>query len=260
VIESGTFRLEGRTRAPSPAAAGDKNGACSGWRTGAARRAPTKNYCVEESSLSRYQRRLFTSESVTEGHPDKIADQVSDSILDAVLEQDPKGRVACETLLTTGLCLVAGEITTNATVDYADVVRETVRGVGYTRAKFGFDCDSCAVMSAIHRQSPDIAMGVDRDGAGDQGMMFGFACDETSELMPLPIMLAHKLVRRLSDVRRAGVLNYLRPDGKSQVTVEYEGDRAIRLDAVVVSTQHSAEVEQAQLRAEVLERVIRPVM
>ena len=210
--------------------------------------------------MSRYRRHLFTSESVTEGHPDKIADQVSDSILDAVLEQDPKGRVACETLVTTGLCLVAGEITTTATVDYAEVARETIRRVGYIRAKYGFDADTCAVISAIHRQSPDIAMGVDRDGAGDQGMMFGFACDETPELMPLPIMLAHKLVRRLSEVRRSQVLRYLRPDGKSQVTVEYEGERAMRLDAVVVSTQHGADVEQEQLRAEVLEHVIRPVM
>ena len=205
-------------------------------------------------------RRLFTSESVTEGHPDKIADQVSDSILDAVLAQDPHGRVACETLLTTGLCLVAGEITTTAVVNYADVARETIRVVGYDRAKYGFDSHTCAVLNAIHGQSPDIAMGVDRDGAGDQGMMFGFACDETEELMPLPIMLAHKLVRRLSEVRRYGTLKYLRPDGKSQVTVEYEGDRAIRLDAVVVSTQHGPDVEQAQLVEDIEEHVIRPVM
>jgi S-adenosylmethionine synthetase len=205
-------------------------------------------------------RRLFTSESVTEGHPDKIADQVSDAILDAVLEQDPLGRVACETLLTTGLCLVAGEITTTARVDYTTVVRETIRSVGYTRAKYGFDCDSCAVLNAIHGQSPDIAMGVDKDGAGDQGMMFGFACEETEELMPLPIMLAHKLVRQLSEIRRFGALKYLRPDGKSQVTVEYEGERAIRLDAVVVSTQHSPEVDQEQLKRDVEEHIIRPVM
>ena len=205
-------------------------------------------------------RRLFTSESVTEGHPDKIADQVSDSILDAVLAQDPHGRVACETLLTTGLCLIAGEITTTAVVNYSDVARETIRLVGYDRAKYGFDSHTCAVLNAIHGQSPDIAMGVDRDGAGDQGMMFGFACDETEELMPLPIMLAHKLVRRLSEVRRYGTLKYLRPDGKSQVTVEYEGDRAIRLDAVVVSTQHGPDVEQAQLVEDIEEHVIRPVM
>jgi S-adenosylmethionine synthetase len=210
--------------------------------------------------LSTYHRQLFTSESVTEGHPDKIADQVSDGILDAVLAQDPRGRVACETLLTTGLCLVAGEITTHARVDYEGVARETIRQVGYTRAKYGFDADTCAVLNAIHRQSPDIAMGVDREGAGDQGMMFGFACDETPELMPLPIMLAHKLVRRLAEVRRSGALDYLRPDGKSQVTVEYEGDRPTRVVAVVVSTQHSAEVEQQQLHAEVIEHVIRPVV
>ncbi len=207
-----------------------------------------------------FHRRLFTSESVTEGHPDKIADQVSDAILDAVLAQDPLGRVACETLVTTGLCFIAGEITTTARVNYTEVARETIRGVGYTRAKYGFDSDSCAVINAIHGQSPDIALGVDRDGAGDQGMMFGFACDETEELMPLPIMLAHKLVRRLSDVRRFGTLKYLRPDGKSQVTVEYEGHRAVRVDAVVVSTQHSADIDQSQLQADVVEHVIRPVI
>jgi len=213
-----------------------------------------------EESLSYPSRRLFTSESVTEGHPDKIADQVSDGVLDAVLAQDPRGRVACETLLTTGLCLVAGEITTTAQVDYAEVARETIREIGYTRAKFGFDCDTCAVIVTVHRQSPDIAMGVDREGAGDQGMMFGFACDETLELMPLPIMLAHKLTRRLSQVRRVGILDYLRPDGKSQVTVEYEGNRAVRLDAIVVSTQHSADVDQEKLRAQVKEHVILPVL
>jgi len=205
-------------------------------------------------------RRLFTSESVTEGHPDKIADQVSDGVLDAVLSQDPTARVACETLLTTGLCLVAGEITTTAQVDYAQVARDTIRDIGYTRAKYGFDCDTCSIIVTVHRQSPDIAMGVDREGAGDQGMMFGFACDETPELMPLPIMLAHKLTRQLSKVRRDGVLKYLRPDGKSQVTVEYEGDRAVRVDAIVVSTQHSADVEQEKLRAEVKKHVILPVM
>ena len=177
-----------------------------------------------------------------------------------MLAQDPRGRVACETLLTTGLCVVAGEITTHAQVEYADVARQTIREVGYTRAKFGFDADTCGVICSVHRQSPDIAMGVDREGAGDQGMMFGFACDETDELMPLPIMLAHRLTRRLAEVRRARLLPYLRPDGKSQVTVEYEGHRAVRLDAIVVSTQHGAEVDQEQLRAEVTEHVIRPVL
>jgi S-adenosylmethionine synthetase len=209
--------------------------------------------------LSTY-RRLFTSESVTEGHPDKIADQVSDAILDAVLEQDPMGRVACETLVTTGLCLIAGEITTTANINYTEVARETIRSVGYTRAKYGFDCETCAVLNAIHGQSPDIALGVDRDGAGDQGMMFGFACDETEELMPLPIMLAHKLVRQLSELRRFGTLKYLRPDGKSQVTVQYEGDRPVRVEAVVISTQHSADVDQERLRHDIKERVILPVI
>ncbi len=210
--------------------------------------------------MSYLSRRLFTSESVTEGHPDKMADQVSDGVLDAVLRDDPTGRVACESLLTTGLCLVAGEITTKAKVDYAQVARETIRGIGYTRAKFGFDCDTCAVIVTVHCQSPDIALGVDREGAGDQGMMFGFACNETPELMPLPIMLAHKLTRRLSEVRRLGILDYLRPDGKSQVTVEYEGPRAVRLDAIVVSTQHSADVSQERLLREVKEHVILPVL
>ena len=208
---------------------------------------------------SRY-RHLFTSESVTEGHPDKVADQVSDAVLDAVLAQDLYGRVACETLVTTGLCLIAGEITAHAHIDFTTLARETIRRIGYTRAEFGYDADTCAVVSAVHGQSLDIAMGVDREGAGDQGMMFGYACDETAELMPLPIMLAHKLVRRLSEARRAGTLDYLRPDGKSQVTVEYEDDRPIRVDAVVVSTQHGEEVEQDQLRAEVIEHVIRPVV
>jgi len=177
---------------------------------------------------------LFTSESVTEGHPDKIADQVSDAILDAILTQDPKSRVACETLTTTGLVMVAGEITTTAKIDYQDVVRSTVAEIGYTRGKYGFDAETCAVLSSIHSQSPDIAMGVDTGGAGDQGLMFGFACNETPELMPLPIMLAHKLARGLSERRRDGSLGYLRPDGKSQVTVEYDGMKPVRVDAVVV--------------------------
>jgi len=205
-------------------------------------------------------RHLFTSESVTEGHPDKIADQISDSILDAILAQDPVGRVACETLVTTGLALIAGEVTTSCYVDVPKTVRETIRDIGYTRAKYGFDSDTCAVLSAIHEQSPDIAMGVDPGGAGDQGMMFGFACTETDELMPLPIMLAHRLVRSLSQARRSGELDYLRPDGKSQVTVEYDGTRPLRLEAVVVSTQHSALVGTETLREDVVERVIRPVV
>ena len=200
---------------------------------------------------------LFTSESVTEGHPDKIADQISDAVLDSVLNEDEQGRVACETLVTTGLVVIAGEITTTARIDFQRVARETVREIGYTRAKYGFDCDTCSVLTAVGQQSPDIALGVDTGGAGDQGLMFGFACNETPELMPLPIQLAHHLTRRLSEARRAGELPYLRPDGKSQVTVEYRDGRPFRLDAVVVSTQHDAQVSTEQLRAEVLEKVIR---
>jgi S-adenosylmethionine synthetase len=203
---------------------------------------------------------FFTSESVTEGHPDKIADQISDAILDEVLRQDETGRVACETLVTTGLVIVAGEITTSSYVDYPQVARETVREIGYTRAKYGFDCDTCSVLTAIDRQSPDIAMGVDTGGAGDQGLMFGFACNETRELMPLPIQLAHQLSKRLSDARKQGLLPYLRPDGKSQVTIEYRDGRPYRVEAVVVSTQHDAAVSNEQLREEVTTQVINQVI
>jgi S-adenosylmethionine synthetase len=206
------------------------------------------------------RRFLFTSESVTEGHPDKIADQISDAVLDEVLEQDPKGRVACETLVTTGLAVVAGEITTTAVLDYSDIVRGVIREVGYTRAKYGFDADTCAVISSLKRQSPDIAQGVDTGGAGDQGLMFGFACDETEELMPLPITLAHKLVRRLSEIRKQGHVNFLRPDGKSQVTVEYANGRPERVDCVVISTQHSETVSNKDLHEAVMSEVIRHVV
>ena len=210
--------------------------------------------------MRRTGRYLFTSESVTEGHPDKIADQVSDAVLDTILAADPTGRVACETLLTTGLIVLAGEITTTCQSNYSDVARETVREVGYTRAKYGFDADTCAVLSALHGQSPDIAMGVDPGGAGDQGLMFGYACNETPELMPLPIMMSHHLVRGLSAARREGRLDYLRPDGKSQVTVEYEGDEPKRIDAVVVSSQHSDSVLTEQLREEITRDVIRAIV
>ena len=203
---------------------------------------------------------LFTSESVTEGHPDKIADQVSDGIVDAVLAQDPHGRVACETLLTTGLVVIAGEITTSGSPDFTAVVRDTIREIGYNRAKFGFDADTCAVLSAIHGQSPDIARGVDPGGAGDQGLMFGYACSETESFMPLPITLSHALCRGLSRARRDGVMSYLRPDGKSQVTVEYDGDTPVRVDAVVVSSQHSEDVSSEQIRHDVIANVITPIV
>jgi len=210
--------------------------------------------------LAANERHIFTSESVTEGHPDKIADQISDAVLDSVLADDPTGRVACEVLVTTGTCIVAGEITTKTYVDVPRVARGTIEYVGYNDATYGFDCNTCGVHNLIQAQSPDISMGVDTGGAGDQGMMFGFACDETPELMPLPIMMAHKLVRRLSDARRQGILDFLRPDGKSQVSVEYVGYTPKRIEAVVISTQHCADISIEDLRREVKKHVIDSVI
>jgi S-adenosylmethionine synthetase len=203
---------------------------------------------------------LFTSESVTEGHPDKIADQISDAVLDEVMKQDPKGRVACETLVTTGLAVVAGEITTSAHIDYDELVRSTIRGVGYDRAKYGYDGDTCAVLCTVKRQSPDIALGVDTGGAGDQGLMFGFASDETPELMPMPIQLAHQLTFKLAEIRKSKKVDFLRPDGKSQVTIEYRNGKPARVDAVVISTQHGDSVSNDDLRNAILEHVIKPVV
>jgi S-adenosylmethionine synthetase len=205
-------------------------------------------------------RSIFTSESVTEGHPDKIADQISDAVLDAVLAEDPYGRVACEVMVTTGICVVAGEITTKTYVDVPKVAREVIRDIGYTDAAFGFDCKTCGVLNTIQAQSPDIAMGVDTGGAGDQGLMFGYACDETAELMPLPIILAHRLAQRLSVVRKSGQLPYLRPDGKSQVSVEYVDGRPTRIDAVVISTQHGEDISTEQLRSDIKKHVIEAVL
>ena len=210
--------------------------------------------------MMRKGRHLFTSESVTEGHPDKIADQISDAVLDGVLEQEPEGRVACETLVTTGLVIIAGEITTKGYVDFAGVARGVLRDVGYTRAKYGFDCDTCGVISSIDRQSSDIAQGVDTGGAGDQGLMFGYACLETPQLMPMPIVLAHQLVRRLAECRKEGIIDWLRPDGKSQVTVENDGDTPVRVDAVVIAAQHSPQVTSHEIEETIREQVIKAVV
>ncbi len=210
--------------------------------------------------MSKKGKHVFTSESVTEGHPDKIADQISDAILDAVLEQEPLGRVACETLVTTGLVIIAGEITTSGYVDFARVAREVIRDVGYTRAKYGFDYETCGIICSIDNQSSDIAQGVDTGGAGDQGLMFGYACSETAQLMPMPIVLAHQLVMRLAQCRKEGIIDWLRPDGKSQVTVENDGEKPTRIEAVVIATQHSPQVSNDEIEETILEKVIKPVI
>ena len=217
-------------------------------------------YCLPRGYHMRNDHYFFTSESVTEGHPDKIADQISDAILDEILKGEPLARVACETLVTTGLAFVAGEITTKGYVEIADIVRETIKDIGYTRAKYGFDYETCAIITSIHSQSEDIALGVDTGGAGDQGLMFGFACNETEELMPLPIMLSHKLSMRLAEVRKQDILEYLRPDGKTQVTIEYQGAKPVRVDSIVISTQHSPKVTLKEIEEDVIEKVIKPTV
>ncbi|OYV64053.1 MAG: methionine adenosyltransferase, partial [Gemmatimonadetes bacterium 21-71-4] len=222
--------------------------------------ASANSHLNASETVSSERHWLFTSESVTEGHPDKIADQISDAVLDAIIANDPEARVACETFVTTGMALVGGEITTSTYVHVPDIVRGTVEAIGYTDASYGFDADTCAVLTTIDRQSPDIKQGVDTGGAGDQGMMFGYASDETRELMPLPIQLAHGLTHRLAEVRKAGQLPWLRPDGKSQVTVEYEGDRPKRVHTVVISTQHAATIGHDELMAEIITHVIKPVV
>ncbi len=249
------YTLSDFARLPAPAGRIlNENELCTGMPAG--RGNPRGAFDLSET----FRNFLFTSESVTEGHPDKIADQISDAVLDEVMKVDPKGRVACETLVTTGLAVVAGEITTTAHVDYDELVRETIRKVGYDDATYGYDGYTCAVMCTVKRQSPDIAMGVDTGGAGDQGLMFGFACDETEELMPMPIQLAHRLTQRLSEVRKSNTVDFLRPDGKSQVSIEYKKGRPVRVDTVVISTQHSDKVSNADLREAILEQVIKPIV